>query len=136
MPNVTTEDLRAYLDEALSDDEAARVERALRQAPTLRQTLARLMQERDRGEHSVGAIWRRFRLSCPTREQLGSYLLGALDDGLTEYLRHHIEQIGCPFCRANLADLQNRRKEVPTHGEQRRKKLFTSSAGYLKVGRR
>jgi hypothetical protein len=25
---------------------------------------------------------------------------------------------------------------VPTHGEQRRKKLFTSSAGYLKVGRR
>src|SRR4051812_22266873 len=102
MPQITAEDLRAYLDDALSDEETAVVERTLRQNPSTRQMLARLLQERDRGEHSVGAIWRRFRLSCPTREQLGSHLMGVLDDGLADYIRFHTEQIACPFCRANM----------------------------------
>ena len=55
------------------------------------------------GEHSVGAIWRRQRLSCPPREQLGSYLLGVLDDDVQNYIQFHLQTIGCAFCLANLA---------------------------------
>src|SRR5205085_10604152 len=104
--DVTREQMHAYLDDALPESAAAKVEQALRASETLRQQLKLVMQERDRGEHSVGAIWRRERLSCPPREQLGSYLLEALDDDLMEYLRFHLDTIGCPFCRANLADLK------------------------------
>jgi len=39
----------------------ARVEQALRSSEALRQSLRKVMQERDRGEHSLGAIWRRER---------------------------------------------------------------------------
>ncbi len=69
------------------------------------------MQERDRGEHSLGAVWRRERLTCPTREQLGSYLLQVLDEGEQDYLDFHLNVIGCPYCVANLADLQALQQE-------------------------
>lgn len=135
MPDITIEDLHAYLDDALPEAECATVERGLRNSASLRQIVRGLLQERDRGEHSVGAIWRRQRLSCPNREQLGSYLLGALDEGLQDYIQFHLETIGCPFCQANIKDLETRRREPPNKSQQRRKKIFESSAGYLHVAR-
>jgi anti-sigma factor RsiW len=131
MSEVTREQMHAYLDDALPEAEAAKVEQALRGNETLRQQLRLVMQERDRGEHSVGAIWRRERLSCPPREQLGSYLLEALDDNLMDYLRFHLETIACPFCRANLADLKAQQEESTQHAKQRRQRIFQSSAGLL-----
>ena len=131
MSEVTREQMHAYLDDALPEAEAAKVEQALRGNETLRQQLRQVMQERDRGEHSVGAIWRRERLSCPPREQLGSYLLEALDDNLMDYLRFHLETIACPFCRANLADLKAQQEESTQHAKQRRQRIFQSSAGLL-----
>src|SRR5215211_2562159 len=59
MSEITREQLHAYLDDALSDAETARVEQALRDSEVLRRSLRQAMQERDRGEHSLGAIWRR-----------------------------------------------------------------------------
>jgi hypothetical protein len=132
MAEITIEDLHAYLDEALSDHETARIEKALRTSTSLRQVLRGLMLERDRGEHTVGAIWRRHRLSCPSREELGTYLLGVLDEGLQDYIRFHLETIGCSYCQANLTDLQNRNREPPAQTQKRRKKLFQSSAGLLR----
>src|SRR5437773_5496195 len=82
MTEITRNTLRAYIDDALTDAETARVEHALRDSDTLRDDLRLVMQERDRGDHSVGAVWRRARLTCPAREQLGSYLLEALDPEL------------------------------------------------------
>lgn len=131
MTEVTREQMHAYLDDALPESEAAQVEQALRSNETLRQQLRLVMQERDRGEHSVGAIWRRERLSCPPREQLGSYLLEALDDDLMDYLRFHLDTIACPFCRANLADLKAQQEESTQHAKQRRQRIFQSSAGLL-----
>jgi hypothetical protein len=136
MPDITLEDLQCYVDDALSDKETARIEQALRSSASLRQIMRGLLQERDRGEHSVGAIWRRQRLSCPNREQLGSYMLGALDEGLQDYIRFHLECIGCPYCQANLKDLETRRREPAKQSKDRRKKIFESSAGYLHVARR
>jgi hypothetical protein len=135
MKDPTREQLTAYLDDALSDVETARVEQSLRDSEALRRSLRALMQERDRGEHSIGAIWRRERLSCPTREQLGSYLLQVLDAGLQEYLDFHLKTIGCPFCQANLSDLEALQREPQPQIEKRRKRFFESSAGFLHIGR-
>ena len=89
------------------------------------------MDERDRGEHSLGAIWRRFRLSCPGREQLGSYLLGVLTPEQAEYIDFHLRTIGCAFCQANLADLQARQRETAKQVDVRRRRFFNSSHGLL-----
>ena len=132
MTLVPRETLAAYLDDALGDLETAQVEQVLRQNETLRKQLHGLLQERDRGEHSVGAIWRRQRLSCPSRDQLGSFLLGALDKDLRDYVEFHLQTIGCSFCQANLADLQALQKEPKDKVKQRRRRYFESSAGYLK----
>ncbi len=127
--------LHAYLDDALSDRETALVEQALRESDVLRQSLRAILHERDRGEHSIGAIWRRQRLSCPGREQLGSYLLQALESDLQDYIDFHLKTVACPFCQANLADLQALQQEAEPQVRQRRQRIFDSSAGYLKVGR-
>lgn len=131
MSDITREQMHAYLDDALPPAEAAKVEQSLRGSEPLRQQLRMVMQERDRGEHSVGAIWRRERLSCPPREQLGSYLLEALDDDHMDYLRFHLETITCPFCRANLEDMKAQQEEQAQHAQQRRRRIMHSSAGLL-----
>ena len=130
-PNISREQLDAYLDDALGEAETARVEQALRESDALRRLLRALMQERDRGEHSLGAVWRREHLSCPTREQLGSYLLQVLDDGPGDYIRFHLETVGCAACLANKADLEATLREPPPQAQQRRRRYFESSAGYL-----
>ena len=103
---ITREVLREYLNDALPDDELAAVERALRGSAELRALLEEVLGQEDRGEHTAGAIWRRERVSCPTRDQLGGYLLGAGDRELLDYVRFHLEEIGCPYCQANLDDLK------------------------------
>jgi hypothetical protein len=135
MANVTREQLAGYLDDSLADSETAQVEQALRQSEALRRQLRGLMEERDRGEHSLGAIWRRQRLTCPSREQLGSYLLEALDAAQQDYVDFHLKTIGCSFCLANMADLKAQQEEPAAKVQQRRKRFFESSAGFLKVCR-
>lgn len=131
MMPITDELLASYLDDALDEKETARVEQELRSSEPLRLRLRKLMQERDRGDHSVGAIWRRQRLSCPSREQLGSYLLRGLEDDLQDYIEFHLKTIGCAFCLANLADLETQQRESKTQVQQRRRRYFESSAGLL-----
>jgi hypothetical protein len=135
MPEITREQLFAYLDDALTEADMARVEQALRSSEPLRQRLRGVMQERDRGEHSIGAIWRRERLTCPTREQLGSYLLQVLEPDFQGYIDFHLRVIECAGCIANLADLQSLQKEPASKVQQRRRKIFDSSAGLLRLAR-
>ena len=78
----------------------------LRDSAELRAILAEVLDQEDRGEHTAGAIWRRRRVSCPTRDHLGGFLLGAGDPELLEYIRFHLDVIGCPYCQANLDDLR------------------------------
>lgn len=127
-------DLDAYLDEALPPEEMARIEQALRDNAELRQRLAEVSARRDTGVHSLGAIWRRHRLSCLTREQLGSYLLGTLSPEMARYVEFHTETVGCRLCQANLADLKKQQAETPDAAETRRRRYFQSSAGYLRRG--
>jgi len=135
MQEITSELLSGYLDDALNEIETAQVEKALRVSEALRKQLRGLMQQHDRGEHSVGAIWRRYRLTCPTREQLGSFLLGVLDGEECDYIKFHLHTVGCSYCLANLGDLEVLQQEPQDKTRKRRKKLFESSAGYLHVCR-
>ena len=135
MSDITREQLHAYLDDALTDAETARVEQALRASEPLRRSLRQVMQERDRGEHSLGAVWRRERLTCPSREQLGSYLLQVLDEAEQDYLSFHLDTVGCPYCQANLADLEALRKEPAGTARERRKRFFRSSADFLQAAK-
>ncbi|MGD0898358.1 MAG: hypothetical protein ABR915_11020 [Thermoguttaceae bacterium] len=124
-------DLEAYLDEALPAEEMAETEKALRDAPELVRRLSEIHARRDSGVFSLGEVWRRHRLSCPSREQLGSFLLGVLPEETAHYVTFHLEVVGCRYCQANVADLTSREAEAGESVQRRRSKYFQSSAGYL-----
>src|SRR4051812_27883425 len=104
-------DLEAFLDEALPVEMMSRIEQALRQDPELARSIAGINALRDAGVHSLGAIWRRNRLSCPSREELGSYLLGVLSEDAADYVSFHLQTIGCRYCYANVDDLKIQQSE-------------------------
>ena len=128
----TTAQLEAFLDESLPNEQMTVVEAALRDDPELVERLSALVGRRDAGVHTVGAIWRRHRLSCPTREQLGSFILEVLPEKHTQYLRFHLEAIGCRYCNASLEDLRQQHAATDLDDSHtRREKYFQTSAGYL-----
>lgn len=125
------DDLLAYLDEMLPADRTKVLEADLRTDEPLRMRLAALSRRRDQGVHSVGEIWRRLRLSCPTRSQLGSFLLGTLAAPQADYVEFHLRSVGCRICTANLHDLEQSMKSS-TGSTERRRRFFESSAGRLR----
>jgi len=131
-PAIDVETLRAYLADTLPPEELARVEKALRDSAELRDRLEDVRENRgDLGLHTLGAIWRRARLTCPTRQQLGSYLLDALDPDLASYLKFHLEVIACPYCQANLADLKSKASQAPAATQSRHNRIVQSSQHLL-----
>lgn len=131
MSEITPAQLEAYLDEALPAEEMARIEKALRHDASLAAELSALVARRDAGVLSIGAVWRRHRLSCPTRQEWANYLLGTLPEDAAGYFRLHVETIGCRYCRANLADLQRQQSPSDADVAWRRRKYFQSSVGRL-----
>jgi hypothetical protein len=128
----TPSELESFLDEALPAEEMARIEKALRKDKSLAGRLAAVHGRRNAGVHSLGDIWRRARVSCPTREQLGTYLLHALGEELADYVEFHLRVVGCRLCQANLADLEAQQAEAAETAETRRRRFFQSSAGLLR----
>jgi hypothetical protein len=131
MLTITPAELEAYLDEALPASQSAAIEAALRDSPELLEQLSAINRRRDAGVHSLGEIWRRHRMSCPTREELGRYLMQAMDPEQADFIRFHIEVSGCRFCAANIEDLQRRMDETADAAHTRQRRYFESSAGYL-----
>ena len=129
MADVTREQLYAYLDDALDDAEAARIEKLIRGSAAIRTRLSQVREERDRGEHSLGAVWRRERLSCPTREQLSRLL--ARDPGRrpARLRRVSLANGRCPSCQANLDDLKEKQAESAAQARRRRRYL-SKAPGY------
>ena len=135
MAEVTREQLHAYLDESVDDIEEARIEKLIRSSAELRVALDKVREERDRGEHSLGAVWRRERLSCLSREHLGSYLHGVLEADFHAYIDFHLKTIACSCCLANLDDLREKQLEQ-TAQSRRRKRYFETSSRLLNEGRK
>ena len=124
--------LRNYLADALPAEELARVEKALRDSAQLRSQLEDVRNNREDFQiHTLGAIWHRSRLTCPSRQQLGSYLLDALDPALAGYIKFHIEVVECLYCRANLIDLERRQAGHPTTSAKARERRFLEATREL-----
>ncbi len=130
---LTDAELAAYLDEALAPEAMAEFERAARGDAALLERLRDVAARRDAGVHSLGEIWRRHRLSCPTRQQWGSYLLGVLAREEASYFDFHVQVAGCRWCQASLEDLRAQQASSPAAAEKRRQKYFQSSAGRLRT---
>jgi hypothetical protein len=128
--NWTDREIAAWLDEQLSVERMTQLEAQLRQDESLRSRVANIIRHRDQGGNTVGEIWRRERLSCPTRTELGGYLLRTLPEELLHYIEFHLQTVGCRLCLASLQDLEERSRE-PSGGIHRRQRFFESSAGLL-----
>ena len=134
MPHqISNAELEAYLDESLSAERMVAIEEIVRKSDELQQRLTAINGRRDAGVHSLGEIWRRHRLSCPSREQLGSFLLGVLARDAGDYVRFHLETIECRYCLASLEDLRSQQTAQDADARtNRRQRYFQSSAGYLR----
>jgi hypothetical protein len=128
----TTAELEAYLDEGLDIERMAHIEQAIRERPELLERLAQINGRRDSGVHSLGEIWRRQQIGLPSREELGSYLLGVLPEDHANYIRFRVEVLKCRYTIANLSDLQAQQREADSQVAARRRKYFQSSVGHLK----
>jgi hypothetical protein len=138
MPYYSDEELVAYLDESLSLEKAAELEKLLRNPEhvdhqDLLNRVQQLMLSRDSGTHTIGEIWRRHRLSCPTREDLGRYILEAMSEAESLFIKIHIEVIECEVCRSNLDDLLHLSSQSQQAAiKDRRNRYFQSSVGRLR----
>ncbi len=133
-PSFTAAELEGYLDETLPAELAGQIEHAARDNSALAERLAAIIERRDTGVHSLGEIWRRRRISCPSRQELGGFLLGVLSTEMAQFVRCHVEAVGCRYCQANLADLAAQHEASDDRAPARRKRYFQSSAGLLKKG--
>lgn len=131
----TDEELAAYLDESLPIEQMATIEATI-EAGSQSDLIERLQQinrRRDAGVHTLGEIWRRHRISCPSRSELGSFLLGVLADDAKSFIEHHLETLGCRVCAANLEDLREAQQaQAAEEVQTRRRRYFQSSVGHLK----
>lgn len=124
-------ELLAFLEEQLGPEKSARIEEAIREQPELHQRLVRLRGQNVAGLHTIGAIWRRERLSCPDRESLRRHLLGQSPAEEGDYVRFHLEEISCRVCNANYDDL-NQAIAHERDSQTRRRRMFQTSAGHLR----
>ena len=125
-------ELEAFLEESLPVERMTAIEDALRQSEELQKRVTAINGRRDAGVHSLGDVWRRHRLSCPSREQLGSYLLGVLPRDAADYLTFHVDTIECRYCAASIADLKAQQSAAEAEVTQRRQRYFQSSVGHLR----
>jgi hypothetical protein len=123
--------LEAFLDDLLPESKMVEIEQRLRAEPELNARLTSIIQNREHGVHSIGEIWRRHRLSCPSREELGSYLLNALMDEQVKFIEFHLQYTSCRYCQSNLDDLRRLQANTPQETASRRQKYFQSSVGRL-----
>jgi len=125
----TDAEVLAYLDESLAISRSVLLERQLRTDLILQKRIRELAHERDQGGYSIGEVWRRDRLSCLSRDLLGSYLLGGVSPALKDYIEFHLRTIKCRYCLANLEDLQQ--QDQGQTSQHLRKRYFESSSGIL-----
>jgi len=76
----------------------------------------------------VAAIWRESRASCPARHWLARRVAGTLDEGPRDFVDFHLGEMGCPWCQANLDDLERSEDSL----EPMIERVAASTAQYLR----
>lgn len=54
----------------------------------------------------LSEIWFREHISCLHSDLLAEYRKGQVEAALAEYLKFHIEDLGCQFCQARLGEAE------------------------------
>ena len=80
-------------------------------------------------ESMLTRVWELNRPSCPKRSTIGAYLLETLEKPWFDYVDFHLNRLGCHFCRANLADLQQQTKEE--NSTEVHDRIMESTIGFL-----
>ena len=79
---------------------------------------------------SLHQVWENQRPSCPKRTTLGKFSLEILPPDWTDFVAFHVQQLGCSYCKANLAELEQAAdSDVSATTSQQ---LFQSTIGFLK----
>jgi len=76
----------------------------------------------------VATIWRASRLSCPARHWLARAIAGTLERGPEGFVRFHLDEMGCEWCRANHDDLESSEEDL----EPLLERVRASTARYLR----
>jgi RNA polymerase sigma factor (sigma-70 family) len=87
--------------------------------------------ESDAFEDLLTRTWQALRPSCPKRSTIGRFLLQTLPEDWQAYVAFHLHQLGCHFCRANLADLE-RQNQQADHPRALHTRIMQSTVGFLK----
>lgn len=130
MTTFTDAEIIAFLDESLSPERSTELESALKSDLPLRERFLAKIGQQAAGLHTIGSIWQRMKLTCPTRQELQDFLQDKLEPNLENYVRFHLIQIGCRYCQANCADLLNE-QDLSAGKEERQTRFFQTSAGHL-----
>jgi hypothetical protein len=124
--------LLAYVEERLSIADTIRLEKSLDADEQLKTDLCRVSGQHVTGELTLAAIWRDFQVGCLNHEQLAAYVRHQLGGGLADYVRFHIDEVGCRVCEARLDELtrltNNSANEQATPLAS---KCFNSSVGLI-----
>lgn len=56
----------------------------------------------------VATIWADERVSCPARHWIARSVAEALEEGPAEFVKLHVDEIGCEWCQANRDDLSRK----------------------------
>ena len=125
-------ELDCYIEETLDAGRASELELQLREDEALLKRLVDINAARSAGRHTLGGIWRQNQIGVPSRDEMGSFLLGVLDDQHADYIQFRVDVLKCPFTIALKTDLENQQSESEDTSVKRRARIFESSVGLLK----
>lgn len=93
----------------------------------------------DEFDLTISTLWREARLSCPHKDVLQAYAERELPAAQLDYLRFHVEDVGCASCREALAELgvPPPRPALEDSAEERavRERLLQSTRSALRSSR-
>ena len=79
----------------------------------------------------LARVEKALRESSELRARLEEVRLEALDPAFADYLTFHLEVVECPFCQANLADLQIKASQPASEIKGRQNRILKSSQHLL-----
>jgi RNA polymerase sigma factor (sigma-70 family) len=118
----------------VSENEIAVVKRRLleRLARSVQSNISSLPADPEKdllASNLLTSVWETMRPSCPKRTTLGKYTLKILPSDWEDFVRFHVETLGCTFCNANLVDLNVTSESSERSSQQIR--FLHSTIGFL-----
>ena len=98
-----------------------------------RSSLETLSGEVQHLQISISELWFKERISCLDQETLDAWRRGAISGPLADYVAFHVDELGCPFCQADLGQMQVRESAEDSHRLGRsREKVGEVTATFLR----